>query len=204
MKRSLASGLLLTALAVPSPATRVVAVSDEVSLTPPDEGLTYVLRSPDVTATAPGEFVVAWSANSTLYQGSHPVGVRGGLLGRKVGLDAQPLAPELPIVPIGDTLDAESPRFAGNASGRFVVAWEQTVTTGRDFENFRSRSFFTGARSAPMPRPREPRSRSMPHARGGASWGLAPTARSPWTPPAARSPPGCSRSTFPAGARFTR
>ena len=127
IKRSLASSLvLLTALAASPPATHVVAVSGEVALTSAADDARFLWTSPDVTTTAPGEFVVAWAGNDSLYQGSQFVGFEGLLAGRKVDLRARPKTPELPIFPLSNAFDVKSPRVAGNASGRFVVAWEVT------------------------------------------------------------------------------
>src|SRR5882724_12833881 len=112
MKRSLTSSLLLAAvLAAPPPATHVVAVSGEVILTTALDTPSQI-NAPDVTAGAVGEFVVAWSADYTIYGGSQPIGFMGGIHGRKVGLHAQPLGPGLDIVPFGNALDVENPRIA--------------------------------------------------------------------------------------------
>ncbi|HZF10305.1 MAG TPA: VCBS repeat-containing protein [Thermoanaerobaculia bacterium] len=138
MKRSLTSSLLLAAvLAAPPPATHVVAVSGEVILTTALDTPSQI-NAPDVTAGAVGEFVVAWSADYTIYGGSQPIGFMGGIHGRKVGLHAQPLGPGLDIVPFGNALDVENPRIAGNRAGRFVVAWE---LTDANFTSNRSRFF---------------------------------------------------------------
>jgi hypothetical protein len=140
MKRSLASSLLLAttlAAAPPPPATHVVAVSGEVPVSvAPD--FQYSLASPDVTAAAPGEFVVAWTSSYSIYRGSQEVGFGSGVSGRKVGLHAQPLAPEFPVEPVTDAFGAENPSVAGNASGRFVVSWELTDS---NFTSDRSQFF---------------------------------------------------------------
>jgi hypothetical protein len=142
MKRSLMSGLLLataTALAAapPPPATHVVAVSGEVPVSvAPD--FQYSLSSPDVTAAALGEFVVAWTSSYSIYSGSQETGFGSGVSGRKVGLHAQPLAPEFPVEPVTDAFGAQGPSIAGNASGRFVVSWE---LADANFTNNRSQFF---------------------------------------------------------------
>jgi hypothetical protein len=124
MNRSLASGLLLTALAAPPPATHVVAVSGEVPIARPPVS-DFLLGGPDVTTAAPGEFVVAWTSIDSEYRGSQEISFGAGFSGRRVGLHALPLAPEFPIVPeaVGLSTDA-GPSLAGNASGRFVVSWQ--------------------------------------------------------------------------------
>src|SRR6185369_661766 len=118
MQRSLASTLLLaTTLAAPPPATHVVAVSGEVPVATAAD-FEHTVYSPDVTAAAPGEFVVAWASSYSIYQGSQEVAFGSGVSGRKVGLRAQPLAPEFSVEPVTDAFGAENPSVAGNASGR--------------------------------------------------------------------------------------
>ncbi len=124
MKRSLASGLLLTALAAPPPAIHVVAVSGEVPIAKPPFS-DFFLGSPDVTTAAPGEFVVAWASSDSEYQGSQEISFGAGFSARRVGLHAQPLGAEIPVVPETQGLSvAAGPGIAGNASGRFVVSWQ--------------------------------------------------------------------------------
>jgi hypothetical protein len=156
MRRSFAFSLLLatTTLAVaapPPPATHVVAVSGEVSLTTAAADARLDTFSPAVTAATPGEFVVVWASGYLTYGGSELVGFGGGVQGRRVGLHAQPLAPELDVVPVGDALTPASPRIAGNASGRFVVTWEladANFTVNRSQFSIRQRQF--GADAKPL------------------------------------------------------
>ncbi|HTQ79252.1 MAG TPA: hypothetical protein VMM92_04590 [Thermoanaerobaculia bacterium] len=110
-------------LAAAPPTTHVVAGAREETISTAADAR-FALGDPSVAATAPGEFVVAWSDYYAIYQSSQQIGFEGGIKGRQVGLQATPKSPEFPIEPIGNALASASPRVAGNRSGRFVVSWE--------------------------------------------------------------------------------